>query len=176
MISGNRYMISYNLQMCHQTISTREISLMDSYSAHALEKWLNPPDSLQSRMASSLEEAKAELGIDGESVDRIRKAALRRKLVIRALNLSTPLLSFIGGYIVGGGFTGQSEPVSGGYPYAAAASPILSYRSLSKKTRVTVLGTIVASAIAFVVGLAIGGAAFERDPIVIMYGVFRTGE
>lgn len=128
-------------------------------------------------MTSKLGEAEADLGIDDASVSQIRKKTIRRKLLSRAFNLLAPLLSFVGGFALAGGLTRPAESDGTSYPYVAAAVPIFNYRSLSRKTKVTALGTVAVSVIAFAVGYVLGDDILEpNDRITTLYGVFRTGE
>jgi len=127
-------------------------------------------------MASNLEDANACLGINEEDVARVRKNTFRRKLLVRSLGLLAPLLSFIAGYGVAGGFVRSDETASwNSYPYVAVASSALYYKSFSAKTRFTIFGTIIVSVIAHIVGLVLGGSSPERDPVVVMYGVYDAG-
>ena len=123
-------------------------------------------------MSSKLEEATENLGIKGDDVAKMKKHALRRKLVTRIIAVLTPLLSFIGGYAAAGGFARTETPDSS-YPYAAVAASTFHYKAFSARTRITILGTIIVSAVAFVAGFVIGGVD-EIDPgaPVIMYGVY----
>lgn len=79
------------------------------------------PDTIESVMASRPEEATASLDIDEEEIDGIRRAASRRKLLIRTFSLLTPLLSFAGGLVAAGGLVRPEEPPISSYPYVAAA-------------------------------------------------------
>ncbi len=122
-------------------------------------------------MASRLEEATADLDIDEEDVDRIKRVAFRRKLLTSISILLISLLSFIGGFVAAGGFA-RPEPVSS-YPYVAGAASIFNYKPLGR-TRITILGTILVSATAFIVGLVLGGDELEIFGYGTMYGVFHS--
>ena len=126
-------------------------------------------------MSSKLEEATANLDIKDDEVAKMKKHALRRKLMTRIVAVFAPLLSFIGGYAASGGFVTKdaaADPPSS-YPYAAVAASAFHYKAFSAKTRVTIWGTIVVSTIAFIAGFVIGRMD-EVDPgtPVIMYGVY----
>ena len=122
-------------------------------------------------MSSKLEVATKDLEINDDDVAKMKRQALRRKLVARIIAVLAPLLSFIGGYAAAGGFAKTEAPDSS-YPYAAVAVSTFHYKAFSARTRITLLGTIVVSAVAFVAGFVIGSAD-EIDPgtPVIMYGV-----
>ena len=126
-------------------------------------------------MASRLEDAKADLEVTADDLDRLRKRALGRKILTRALALLTPLFAFIAGFAAAGGLnrTDVSSDQPSSYPFVVAAASAFHYRAFSAKTKFTIFGTIVVSTIALTAGYVLGGdSVLERDPVVIMYGVF----
>ncbi|MDH3365451.1 MAG: hypothetical protein OEM29_05555 [Thermoplasmata archaeon] len=126
-------------------------------------------------MSAKLEDARAGLGICEEDMDRLRKATFRRKLLTRTFGLLMPLLSFVAGFATAGGLARPEVAPTSSYPYVAAASSMFNYKAFSAKTRFTIFGTTVASAIALIAGFVLGGASPEPEPSVTLYGVFDAG-
>lgn len=157
------------------TLGGRTDGLQRASAKSAKGKWLYGLNTVKSVMASRLEEVTADLDIDEEDIDRIRRAAFRRKLLTRAFSLLTPLLSFIGGFVAAGGLVRSGEPPTSSYPYVAATLPIFNNKPFLGKAKVTILGTISLSTIAFVVGFVLGGDTFKPDPVLPMYGVSYSG-
>ena len=125
-------------------------------------------------MASKLEDAKADLGVTADDLDRLRKRALGKKILTRALALLTPLIAFIAGFAAAGGLNranvSSDQPSS--YPFVVAAASAFHYKAFSAKTRFTIFGTVVVSIIALTAGYVLGGdSVLERDKVVVMYGV-----
>lgn len=123
-------------------------------------------------MTSRLEEVRADLGVDGKDVSRIRKESSRRRLLTRIFVPLTLLLSFIGGFATGG-VLDRPDPVSS-YPYVACASSMLNFKPFLGRNKVTILGTALMSAVTFIVGLVLGSDDIGIYGFGTAYGVFHS--
>jgi hypothetical protein len=126
-------------------------------------------------MGSDLRGTGEVLGVDESDYMRIRKAGRRRRIVMTLAAGLAPILTFVSGFAVGSAIRGEAETVASTYPLAAASIPILNRKTLSDRTRIALLGTLVLSILAFGLGLLIGSAEPETTSST-KYGVLRASD
>jgi hypothetical protein len=131
---------------------------------------------MEMMMGSKSSELGGELGLESRDLEAIKRYRFRRLVFIRVFGWMAPLLAFVTGFFAGGALSNPSS--TGVYPYAAATF-VFNYKAFSTKTKFTILGTMILSVVAFILGYVLGGDTVRDDPIVSMYtvspyyGVFR---
>ena len=128
---------------------------------------------MKKMMDSSLERAGKALDVNERDFTRIKKASRRRRLAVLTLGWLIPILSFVAGFLAGT-FRSDYAESNGAYPLAAA-SVITCNKAFTKRVRFTIVGTIVLSAVALVLGFMIGAAEPETTATT-RYGVLSTCE
>jgi len=126
---------------------------------------------MKKMMVSKLAEVGGELGVERKDVEAIKRIRFKQLLFKRVFGWMAPLLAFVVGFFAGG-----AEPSfeTAGYPYAAA-TVMFNYKPFTTKTKFTIFGTVIVSAVAFVLGFVLGGDAPWGDRLPsVMYGVFRV--